>query len=171
MRLACLIIMALCILCAASDSNFEQLGLTSEKASDFNSRIVGGNDAKEGQFPYQASLQNRYNKEHFCGASILNSRFLLTAAHCTDHASTMFIYAVIGALRRLHGGVAINLDKITPHENYSNELIENDIALLRTTNEIIFTDFIQPIALPTHNIPDEENIAVIVSGWGQTSVS
>lgn len=43
-------------------------------------RIVGGGDAESGQFPYQISLRNR--NSHTCGGSILNEKWILTAAHC-----------------------------------------------------------------------------------------
>ena len=45
-----------------------------------NNRIVGGRQAQKGQFPYQVTLQ--VFGEHFCGGSILNEKWILTAAHC-----------------------------------------------------------------------------------------
>jgi secreted trypsin-like serine protease len=46
-----------------------------------NGRIVGGVDSRIEDFPYQVSL--RYNREHWCGGSILNADTVITAAHCT----------------------------------------------------------------------------------------
>ena len=45
-------------------------------------RIKGGNSAKVGEFPWLVSV--RVNGGHFCGGSLINNRFVLTAAHCTQ---------------------------------------------------------------------------------------
>jgi len=45
-------------------------------------RIIGGNTASAGQFPYQAALDR--NGRHACGGSIINNNHILTAAHCVE---------------------------------------------------------------------------------------
>lgn len=48
-------------------------------------RIVGGNDALMSDFPFQVSLRNlHFGWSHFCGGSILNEQWILTASHCLD---------------------------------------------------------------------------------------
>lgn len=139
--------------------------------ADFNTRVIGGEDAKAGQFPYQISLRNRLGNSHFCGGSILNSRFLLTAAHCTQGINrfSLLVYAVVGASNRLNGGLNVRLNKITPHKGFNMNVLEYDISLLRAAKNIVFTNLIQPIALPTHK--GEDNSPVILSGWGVHEVS
>lgn len=50
--------------------------------AEIKDRIIGGENARPGQFPYQVSLQ--CGNRHICGGSILNEKYILTAAHCVD---------------------------------------------------------------------------------------
>lgn len=133
--------------------------------------FVGGKNAHEGQFPYQVSLRKKENNQHYCSGSILSSHFVLTSAYCVFeyHGRPQRIYLVVGALYRLEGGVDVDISKITIPRYFSRHTMREDIALLRTVQEIVFTNLIQPIPLPTQNLP-EQNVAVHVAGWGLTKV-
>uniref|UniRef100_A0AAR2K822 Zgc:165423 n=1 Tax=Pygocentrus nattereri TaxID=42514 RepID=A0AAR2K822_PYGNA len=52
-----------------------------------NTRIVGGQDASPGSWPWQVSLKN--NDGHFCSGSLINSNWVLTAAHCLPSPGTL----------------------------------------------------------------------------------
>lgn len=72
-------IQALLILSLLASSAFvsnEGLSLSKEREG----RIVGGEIAREGQFPFIASIRTHGNF-HLCGGSIIADRWVLTAAH------------------------------------------------------------------------------------------
>jgi secreted trypsin-like serine protease len=48
-------------------------------------RIIGGNAARAGQFPFAAAISvQTANSKFFCGGSLLTQKHVLTAGHCVD---------------------------------------------------------------------------------------
>ena len=45
-------------------------------------RIVGGKEAKRGDYPWQALLQK--NGYQFCGGTLIRPQWVLSAAHCVE---------------------------------------------------------------------------------------
>lgn len=49
-------------------------------------RIIGGRPINVSKLPWQVSLQRRvaFGFFHICGGSIIDSKWILTAAHCVE---------------------------------------------------------------------------------------
>ena len=62
--------------------------------------IVGGTDALQNEYPWMVSLHKIYssnsNSVHQCGGSIIDRRWVLTAAHCIDDSIPSEWIAVLG---------------------------------------------------------------------------
>uniref|UniRef100_A0A1I8Q3Z7 Peptidase S1 domain-containing protein n=1 Tax=Stomoxys calcitrans TaxID=35570 RepID=A0A1I8Q3Z7_STOCA len=142
---------------------------TAEPVVGPQTRIVGGINAGEGQFPHQISL--RLGGNHICGGSIISSRYVVTAAHCVIlgtppkrvPASSLTIRA--GSRFINTGGQIMGVSEIKVHPSYKN--FENDIALLKLSNPLSFNARIKPIALANNNPPAGSSI--VISGWGRSS--
>lgn len=127
--------------------------------------ITGGQSATPGQFPWQVSL--RITDAHYCGASIINTQWLLTAAHCVVDEIPSAIKAFVGS-NLLSAGIKHDITIIRTHENYSRSTLAHDISVLRVTPNIALNNNAQPIPLINRDVTNQE---LHVSGWGRVSTS
>nr|XP_022900615.1 trypsin-7-like [Onthophagus taurus] len=127
-------------------------------------RIVGGNDANIEDFPYQLSLQ--YYGSHICGASILSSKFAVTAAHCTDGSSASMLSIRAGSSIRGSGGVVVNVKAIHQNPQYDSSAIDYDISVLELASDLSFGSGIAAVGLPSLNQALPVGEKSVVSGWG-----
>ncbi|XP_076618975.1 trypsin-1-like [Colletes latitarsis] len=134
----------------------------------YDPRIVNGEAAKPGEIPYQVSLQNKGSSFHFCGGSILNKNYVITAAHCVSDNSAGLIKVVAGTVNLTNPVIQRNVLKIIVHEKYNaSDSWKNDIALLKVDRPFVTSKQIANVPLPPPNQSIAANTVATVSGWGR----
>ncbi|XP_059047256.1 coagulation factor IX-like [Achroia grisella] len=173
--------------------NRQKRAAESEKVNiTIDNRIAGGKETELEQFPWTVLLKTTFDygtniAAFSCGGSLISSRYVLTAAHCVvDEGATVQdveIYLaefdkrtfprdckiVFGEGQKCIENIVLHAEEVTPHRNYDNNRLENDIALIRLRGSAPYTDYIRPICLPPINIddPDFFNLRLAIAGWGR----
>ncbi|XP_060037935.1 transmembrane protease serine 9 [Erinaceus europaeus] len=131
--------------------------------------IVGGSGAAPGDVPWQASLKE--GARHFCGATVVGDRWLLSAAHCFNHTRLELVQAQLGtaSLAGIGGRpVKLGLRRAQLHPRYDPATLDFDVALLELARPLAFGPFLQPVCLPLAIQHFPVGRRCLVSGWGDT---
>lgn len=103
-------------------------------AYEIQPRIVGGQAANSGQFPFYGFLNVRYTtpgKGTACGASLISDEWILTAAHCLEDAGKLIVSLGEYDLTKPEPenlDITVPLDGLHPHPEYDPNLNLHDIG-------------------------------------------
>ncbi|CAG0883904.1 unnamed protein product [Darwinula stevensoni] len=145
-------------------------------------RIINGDDARQGEFPYQVSFRYRSSNFHFCGGWIYDEWNVVTAAHCVRSSPTdpedvkvlipLFFRHPFTSPIIVAGEWRFSTNEGTEQEVFVRDIIvhpdwvdpnwsnlhtydlEFDITLLHLESPLEFNDYVSE--------------RVVISGWGQT---
>ncbi len=130
-----------------------------------NGKIVGGEDATVGEFPFIVSLQTR-GFGHFCGGSLIKKNWVLTAAHCTRGIKIEKIMIGLHDLSQTSNAESITAKRVIVHPKYDPSTSDYDYALVELNTESKY----EPISLNQKEISISEGVEIMstVAGWGTT---
>ncbi|XP_017783265.1 PREDICTED: serine protease snake-like [Nicrophorus vespilloides] len=138
--------------------------------------IVGGQNALGKEFPYMAALGFVQDNKVLwsCGGTLINDKFILTAAHCTNSRD----FGQVKFVRLGDLNLILNTDDASPqmfevkrilkHPKYRSSSHYHDIALIELDKTVKFTSYTEPACLNTP-ISNRSNDNFIAIGWGHTS--
>ncbi|KAJ8711242.1 hypothetical protein PYW07_008484 [Mythimna separata] len=138
-----------------------------------SSRIVAGFPAVEGQIPYQGSLRmvNAIGSVSSCGCSLIDKKWVLTAAHCLANRITFVVRFGLTNLTRPEILVESSNKYIHPEYDEIRAGVQTaDLALVGLNSPIEYSANVQPSRLMSSaqkNI-NYQGVQMIVSGFGRT---
>lgn len=135
--------------------------------------ILGGREAQPGAYPWQVALidplqPNTYAGQ-FCGGSLIDEEWVLTAAHCVEGKESSLIDVLVGAHRLSDSGVRIPGAQVIPHPGYDPTQLDHDLALIRLSTPVTYT----PISLyqAISGTSELDHLRATVIGWGAKEFS
>lgn len=147
-------------------------------------KIVGGEDVTDAtSYPWQVALLTdpaRAFDTQFCGGTLINARWILTAAHCATDGEgkawprTFVAAGIINLAGDLSLGEVAEVKKWHVHPGYDDISVDNDIALLELKTPLNLEHCglnCQPIGTVTAATEASlmpEGTAAIITGWGDT---
>ena len=125
--------------------------------------IVGGEEATDGEFPYQVRIYGVQNDDvGFCGGSVIGDKWVLTAAHCVLDVSEVVVG--YGSADR-SATTKIPSEKVIVHPAYM-EGKAADVALIKLKSQIGEANRIGIADEAAEKALVAPGAKLVVSGWG-----
>ncbi|MBK8622039.1 MAG: trypsin-like serine protease [Saprospiraceae bacterium] len=144
------------------------------------SLVIGGELIEITEVPWQASIENHktQNGGHWCGCTILNEEWVVTAGHCLFDklgggrilftGDNVVIHAGSTDQTDNSKGQRVEVDEIILHPLYNNNGADYEIALMHLKKPLCYTNEVQPVNYANQNTQLIDGNNATISGWGST---
>ncbi|XP_022910235.2 anionic trypsin-2-like [Onthophagus taurus] len=118
----------------------EENSILSSTILTLSERVVSGSNCTIDEYSHLASISFQKDNVQYCGGSLIDHHWVLTAGHCCEEMKPKFLH-----LFMVHFGQSTWLedveqsspiDMVYNHPNYNPEDLENDICLLKLKHPI-----------------------------------
>jgi secreted trypsin-like serine protease len=151
------------------------LAVASESFARETPKVVGGDPVEIGQFPFLVLVSS---DESLCTGSLIDDRWVLTAAHCDEPTDVLIGDSESGELGPGHVVESLAVAEWIPHPGWDPATFANDLALVRLAGDatqhpprldgdVLYVP--SPIALASTPAQAASSIGnVTIAGFGET---
>ncbi|XP_045124700.1 uncharacterized protein LOC123512380 [Portunus trituberculatus] len=136
--------------------------------------VFSEGDTEFGEYPWQAAILKRKDRDmmYVCGAALIHSRYVLTAAHCVDGLNPADLKVRLGewdvaAKSEFYKHLEMRVTGLYTHPDFYAGNLNNDLAVLRLESYVDFAHnpHITPICLPEEGA--QYHHRCYATGWGK----
>jgi secreted trypsin-like serine protease len=160
----------LAVLCAAFASIYLTKELEALPSKDhIGTRIIGGEVARAGQFPFAAAIHvQTADSKFFCGGALTGNDWVITAGHCVYNAVLFTIQLGSNHLVSDDSSrMTVATSTYILHPDFKPDTIEHDIGLIKFRRPVDYNIYLSPVY--SWSMPLADDARVYALGWGQTS--
>ncbi|WP_321409636.1 serine protease [Tolumonas auensis] len=142
--------------------------VSSSYAETISPKVVGGTTVPVAPTWMAALWIDTGSGIDFCSGTLIDTQWIMTAAHCVEMGNAPVITAQIGQADITEPANLAVVDKIVISPNYDSDTMYGDIALLHITTP----QYVPTVTLPYRNASSSElyvGFQMRVYGWGETS--
>nr|XP_054748066.1 suppressor of tumorigenicity 14 protein homolog [Lytechinus pictus] len=129
--------------------------------------IMGFAVTTRGKWPWHAGVISS-SKSPYCGGTLINRKWVLTAGHCVVGLRNGKVYLGITNWKTgREDGQTIPVERIWVHPNYTGgPAYQNDLGIMKLKEPATLNNFVQPACLPPRGYVIPDGSYVTATGWG-----
>ncbi|XP_064802155.1 chymotrypsin-like protease CTRL-1 [Oncorhynchus masou masou] len=134
-------------------------------------KIVNGQNAVSGSWPWQVSLQDA-SGFHFCGGSLISQNWVVTAAHCRVIPGRHQV--ILSEHDRQSNAEPIqvkSISRVITHPYYNSQNFNNNVTPLKLSSPVQITSRVSPVCLASSCTPFPSGTCCVTTGWGKTGTT